>query len=90
MTEEFAKDFSENLVPYFSLSELVSSLERPRKVMIMVKAGSPVDAVIDELVSLLEPGDIIIDCGNSLYTDTIRREASLREKSIHFVGCGVS
>ena len=78
------------LVPYFSLSELVSSLERPRKVMIMVKAGSPVDAVIAELIPLLEAWDIIIDCGNSLYTDTIRREASLRESSIHFIGCGVS
>jgi 6-phosphogluconate dehydrogenase len=79
-----------NLVPYFSLADLVSSLERPRKVMIMVKAGFPVDAVIAELVPLLENGDIIIDCGNSLYHDTIRRTEALRTGGIEFVGCGVS
>jgi 6-phosphogluconate dehydrogenase len=58
--------------------------------MIMVKAGSPVDAVIAELVPLLENGDIIIDCGNSLYHDTIRRTEALRTGGIEFVGCGVS
>jgi 6-phosphogluconate dehydrogenase len=79
-----------NLTPYFSLRELVTSLERPRKIMIMVKAGSPVDAVIDELVPLLDTGDMIIDCGNSHFEDTIRREKSLREKWIAFIGCWVS
>ena len=63
---------------------------RPRKIIIMVKAGGPTDAVIDELSELLEPGDILIDGGNAQFSDTIRREAALRDKGIHFVGCGVS
>ncbi len=54
VTTDFSTKYSENLVPYFSLADLVSSLERPRKVMIMVKAGAPVDAVIEDLVPLLE------------------------------------
>lgn len=54
VTEEFSKQYRENLTPYYSLQELVASLERPRKVMIMVKAGAPVDAVISELAPLLE------------------------------------
>ncbi|QRQ80107.1 NADP-dependent phosphogluconate dehydrogenase [Glutamicibacter protophormiae] len=73
-----------------SLQELVANLESPRRVMIMVKAGGPVDSVIDQLVPLLDEGDIIIDGGNSHYTDTRRREASLAEKGLHFVGVGVS
>lgn len=79
-----------NIVPTTTLEEFVGSLARPRKAMIMVKAGAPVDAVIDALVPLLEDGDVIIDGGNSLWTDTQRREAALREKGLHFVGCGVS
>jgi 6-phosphogluconate dehydrogenase len=66
------------------------ALKRPRKAQIMVKAGAPVDAVIEQLVPLLEPGDIIIDGGNSLWTDTQRREKALKEKGIHFFGVGVS
>ena len=62
----------------------------PRKAQIMVKAGAPVDAVIEQLIPLLEPGDIIIDGGNSLWTDTQRREKRLKEKGIHFFGVGVS
>lgn len=58
--------------------------------MIMVKAGAPVDSVIDQLVPLLDEDDIIIDGGNSHYTDTRRREAALAEKGLHFVGVGVS
>ena len=73
-----------------SLEELVANLESPRRVMIMVKAGGPVDSVIDQLIPLLDEGDIIIDGGNSHYTDTRRREASLAEKGLHFVGVGVS
>jgi 6-phosphogluconate dehydrogenase len=72
------------------LEEFVASLERPRAVIIMVKAGGPTDAVIDELVPLLEPDDIIIDCGNAHFVDTRRREDSLKSKGIHFVGSGVS
>ncbi|GAA2197619.1 NADP-dependent phosphogluconate dehydrogenase [Sinomonas flava] len=73
-----------------TLQELVDSLEKPRRVLIMVKAGAPVDAVVDQLVPLLEEGDIVIDAGNSHYADTRRREAALAEKGLHFVGVGVS
>jgi 6-phosphogluconate dehydrogenase len=73
-----------------SLQEFVGALKRPRKAQIMVKAGAPVDAVIEQLIPLLEPGDIIIDGGNSLWTDTQRREKALKEKGIHFFGVGVS
>ncbi|MDZ5078394.1 NADP-dependent phosphogluconate dehydrogenase [Nesterenkonia sp. HG001] len=73
-----------------TLAELVESLQRPRRVLIMVKAGAPVDAVIEDLVPLLDEGDIIIDAGNSFYEETRRREETLREKGLHFVGVGVS
>ncbi|MEE1620671.1 NADP-dependent phosphogluconate dehydrogenase [Zafaria sp. Z1313] len=73
-----------------SLQELVDALEVPRRVLIMVKAGAPVDSVIEQLVPLLEEGDIVIDAGNSHYEDTRRREAALAEKGLHFVGIGVS
>jgi 6-phosphogluconate dehydrogenase len=73
-----------------SMADFVGSLEKPRAVIIMVKAGGPTDAVIDELVPLLDADDIVIDCGNAHYLDTRRREAALREHGIHFVGCGVS
>src|SRR6266568_3894047 len=77
-------------VPSRSVSEFVASLERPRAIIIMVKAGPPTDAVIGELVPLLEPGDIVIDCGNAYFADTRRREADLRDRDLHFVGAGVS
>src|SRR5258705_24675 len=64
-------------VPAESIAEFVASLERPRRVLIMVQAGAPTDAVITELVPLLEPGDIVVDCGNAHYMDTRRREAAL-------------
>ncbi|WP_258933160.1 NADP-dependent phosphogluconate dehydrogenase [Nesterenkonia pannonica] len=73
-----------------TLQELVESLERPRRVLIMVKAGAPVDAVIDDLIPLLDKDDIVIDAGNSFYEETRRREAALRERGLHFVGIGVS
>ncbi|MFO0956760.1 MAG: decarboxylating NADP(+)-dependent phosphogluconate dehydrogenase [Isosphaeraceae bacterium] len=72
------------------VAELVAALKRPRKIMIMVKAGAPVDEVIDELVPLLEPGDILIDGGNSHYPDTTRRARDLSARGILFVGTGVS
>ena len=92
VTEKFAANRAKgkNIVPTKTLEEFVQSLARPRKAQIMVKAGGPVDAVIDQLVPLLEPGDIIIDGGNSLWTDTQRREKALKEKGIHFFGVGVS
>ncbi len=73
-----------------SLEDFVASLTKPRAVIIMVKAGGPTDAVIDELVPLLEAGDIVIDCGNAHFQDTRRREAALREAGLNFVGSGVS
>jgi len=73
-----------------TLAELVSVLERPRRIMMMIRAGSPVDAVLDDLVPLLEAGDVVIDGGNSWYEDTRRREARLREKGLYFFGVGVS
>ncbi|MGL4649355.1 MAG: NADP-dependent phosphogluconate dehydrogenase, partial [Caldilineaceae bacterium] len=68
----------------------VATLRRPRRILIMVKAGAPVDAVIDGLVPLLEPGDLIMDGGNSLYGDTERRAASLEAQGLRYLGVGVS
>ncbi|HHT47840.1 MAG TPA: decarboxylating NADP(+)-dependent phosphogluconate dehydrogenase [Firmicutes bacterium] len=73
-----------------SLEELVASLKKPRKVMLMVKAGPPVDTFIDLLIPLLEPGDIIIDGGNSHFPDTIRRTKYVEEKGLLYIGTGVS
>jgi len=80
----------ENIRGYKSIEELVASLERPRKVMLMVKAGKVVDLFIEQLLPYLEEGDIIIDGGNSHYPDTNRRVESLKEKGILYVGAGVS
>lgn len=79
-----------NIVGAYSLQELVDKLATPRKVMLMVRAGQVVDDFIDQLVPLLDKGDIIIDGGNTNFPDTNRRVASLREKGIHFIGTGVS
>ncbi|ONM48031.1 NADP-dependent phosphogluconate dehydrogenase [Nocardia donostiensis] len=73
-----------------TIEEFVAALQRPRRVLIMVQAGAATDAVIEELAAVMEPGDIIIDGGNALYTDTIRREASLRKRGLNFVGAGIS
>jgi 6-phosphogluconate dehydrogenase len=73
-----------------SLEDFVASLEKPRKIVIMVQAGEATDAVIDALVPLVDKGDIIVDAGNAHYPDTRRREAALSEKGLHFVGSGVS
>ena len=73
-----------------TLEEFVQSIRRPRKIIILVKAGKATDAVIDSLVPLLEKGDIIVDGGNALWTDTVRREKSLAEIGLRFVGSGVS
>lgn len=73
-----------------SIAELVSLLARPRKIMLIVKAGSAVDAVIDQILPLLEKGDLVIDGGNSHYQDTIRRVHALEAAGIHFIGTGVS
>ncbi|MEA3292174.1 MAG: NAD(P)-binding domain-containing protein, partial [Pseudomonadota bacterium] len=73
-----------------TLAELVGSLAKPRKVILMVRAGEAVDTIIEQLTPLLEPGDILIDGGNSRYTDSNRRYAELSAKDLLFVGCGIS
>lgn len=91
-TESLIADHSSDgeFIPSESMADFVASLERPRKVIIMVKAGAATDAVIAELVPLLDEGDIIIDAGNAHFPDTRRREAELKEHGLHFVGTGVS
>ena len=79
-----------NFIPAHSLEELVSSLSKPRKVMMLVKAGQPVDDFIENLIPLLEEGDIIIDGGNSHFPDTIRRTKYVESKGLLYVGTGVS
>jgi 6-phosphogluconate dehydrogenase len=79
-----------NFTATYSIDEFVKALARPRKILIMVKAGAPVDAVINQLKPLLEPGDMIIDGGNSLFTDTERRTQELEAANLGFVGMGVS
>jgi 6-phosphogluconate dehydrogenase len=90
--DEFLEGPAKNtqVVGTHSLEELVDSLESPRKVMLMVKAGTVVDQYIDDLIPLLSAGDIIIDGGNSLFTDTNRRTQYLQEKGLLYVGTGVS
>jgi 6-phosphogluconate dehydrogenase len=79
-----------NLIPCVTLDEFVASLARPRRILIMVQAGRPVDLVIQSLLPLLEPGDLIMDGGNSYYRDTERRAAELTEQGFNFMGVGVS
>ena len=79
-----------NIIGTYSLEELAANLEKPRKVMMMVKAGAAVDALIEQLLGVLEEGDIIIDGGNSHFPDTMRRTAYVESKGLLFVGCGVS
>ena len=74
----------------YSLEELVAMLDRPRKILLMVRAGEAVDDFISQLLPLLDAGDIIIDGGNANYPDTERRTQALREQGIRFVGAGIS
>jgi 6-phosphogluconate dehydrogenase len=90
-TDELIAEHPEaGFVPSFSYEEFATSLQTPRTAIILVKAGAGTDAVIDELVRVFEPGDIIVDGGNALFTDTIRREKAVRDTGINFVGMGVS
>ncbi len=91
-TDEFMKTraVGKNVKAGYTLEEFVQLLERPRKILIMVKAGDPVDAVINQLKPLLDEGDILIDGGNSLFTDTDRRAAELEAEKFTFIGMGVS
>ncbi|MEC3836806.1 hypothetical protein CHCC14821_3738 [Bacillus paralicheniformis] len=90
-TEEFLKEAEgKNVVGTYSIEEFVQSLEKPRKILLMVKAGTPTDATIQSLLPHLEKGDILIDGGNTYYKDTQRRNRELAESGIHFIGTGVS
>ena len=91
-TKAFLKDNenTKNLSGFEKIGDFIDSLAKPRKIIIMVQAGSATDAVIETLLPLLDDGDIVIDGGNAKWTDTIDREKRLREKNLHFVGSGVS
>jgi 6-phosphogluconate dehydrogenase len=91
-TREFMEQYEDEgkFTAAESLEDFVSSLERPRRVIVMVKAGGPVDAVIDDLTPLLDDGDIVIDAGNSHFADTRRRTEQCRERGLRFIGTGVS
>ena len=91
-TEEFmaGEAADKDITGTYKLEEFVQSLERPRIIQIMVKAGAPVDAVIDQLRPLLDEGDILIDGGNSFFPDTERRARDLEEAGLRFIGMGVS
>ena len=92
VTEKFAanRGAGKNILATRSIEEFVGSLAKPRKMMIMVKAGAAVDAVIDQLLPYLDKGDVVIDGGNSLYSDTERREAAMSAKGFNYLGIGVS
>jgi 6-phosphogluconate dehydrogenase len=90
-TNEFIQEHaSKKLVGTYTMEEFTESLAKPRKVMLMVKAGKPTDDMITQLSQYLEPGDIVIDGGNSHYEDTVRRNRALAASGIHFIGAGVS
>src|ERR1019366_5294022 len=78
-----------NVIGAHSIEEMVSKLKKPRRVMLMVKAGAPVDATIENLLPHLDAGDIIIDGGNSLFIDTIRRVNDVESKGLLYIGTGV-
>ncbi|MCA1054741.1 NADP-dependent phosphogluconate dehydrogenase [Rossellomorea aquimaris] len=90
-TDEMVKESNgKKIVPTYSIEEFVNSLEKPRKILLMVKAGKATDATIDQLKPFLEKGDILIDGGNTFFEDTRRRNGELSESGIHFIGTGVS
>lgn len=80
----------QKLVPYYTVKEFVESLETPRRILLMVKAGAGTDAAIDSLKPYLDKGDIIIDGGNTFFEDTIRRNRELSAEGFNFIGTGVS
>ena len=91
-TDEFmaGRGAGKQIQPAYTLQEFVDKLERPRRILMMVKAGGAVDAVIDQISPYLETGDLLIDGGNSEYKDTERRVAKLESQSFGFIGMGVS
>lgn len=93
-TKKFIENYADlNLIPYENLEELIRSLPRPRKIILMVQSGPAVDDLIAKVMPWLEDGDILIDCGNSNWKDTERRQlklSNIQEKQVYFVGCGIS
>jgi 6-phosphogluconate dehydrogenase len=95
-TAQKVKDFiqgpaqNKNIIPAYGVKEFIAALTEPRRVMLMVKAGKPVDMVIEQITPFLEKGDLIIDGGNSHYTDTIRRCKELEERGLFYIGAGIS
>lgn len=85
-----AENADKNLVPYYTVEEFVNSLEKPRRILLMVKAGEGTDKTIDSLKPFLDKGDILIDGGNTFYRDTIRRNRELSAEGFNFIGTGVS
>jgi len=79
-----------NVIGTYSLQEFIDSLEKPRRIMMMIRAGKPVDDYIEKLLPMLDPGDILIDGGNSHFPDTMRRCALVESKGMLYIGCGVS
>ena len=90
MTDFIKAHGDEGLIGQEDLKDFVESIEAPRKIILLVKAGKPVDMTMESLLPYLEKGDTVIDCGNSHYPDTIRREKEMSEKGFHFFGCGIS
>jgi len=95
-TPQKVKDFAngrakgKNIVATYEVKGFIYALARPRKVMIMVKAGKPIDMVIEQIAPFLEKGDVIIDGGNSHFSDTIRRYKELEERGLSYIGAGIS
>lgn len=93
VTEKFESDFiveGSKFTASYELEEFIQSMEAPRQIFIMIKAGAAVDTIIDQLIPMLEKGDIIIDGGNTYFKDTIRREKKLQEVGLNFLGIGIS
>ncbi|WP_199098943.1 NADP-dependent phosphogluconate dehydrogenase [Dyella sp. ASV21] len=88
--EVVAENPGKRLVPTYTLQEFVDSLEKPRRILLMVKAGDPTDATLAQLKPLLDKGDIVIDGGNTFFNDTMRRESEMSAAGLHFIGTGVS
>lgn len=90
-TDEMMKDHGDKkLIPSYNLKDFVASLETPRRILLMIKAGKPTDSVIDQLLPLLDKGDVLIDGGNTNFHDTMARNARLDKSGINFIGMGVS